>query len=83
MKLRAGDLVVINEMVLPRAHLYAEPASTLFVAQTDGSYREVAYLDVGEPAIVISLSSYDGRCIYVIGPHGSGWTFGAYLKKVK
>jgi hypothetical protein len=45
--------------------------------------NRVSRLTKHDTACVVSLSHSDGRCVYVIGPHGAGWTFGAFLKKLK
>lgn len=50
--------------------------------EEDG-FNVVSKLARGETAVVVSLSSHDCRSVYVIGPHGAGWTFGANLKRIK
>jgi len=36
----------------------------------------------GQTAMVISLDTNDARCVYIVGPSGTGWTFGAFLNRV-
>ena len=75
MKFRAGDMVTVN--LVDATDLFAEP----FAADEPG--HPVSHLTCADTAVVVSLSSHDGKCVYIIGPHGAGWTFGALLKRVK
>jgi hypothetical protein len=68
-------MVTVN--LVESTDLYDQPF------ELDAPGRPVSRLTNRDTAVVVSLSSFDGRCVYVIGPHGAGWTFGAYLKKVK
>jgi len=34
-------------------------------------------------AMVIAVPKRDGSSVYVLGPNGGGWTFGAMLKVVE
>ena len=81
MKLRAGDMVMIA---------WGDIAGSTSLGLTSSPFNPlhleseiVSQLNVGETAIVISLSDSAGTNVYVIGPHGSGWTFGGYLKRVE
>jgi hypothetical protein len=77
-KFAAGDHVTLNgDLVCDVVTLFAEPFEATYVPQI------VSKFEKGETAIVVSLSSFDGKCVYVIGPNGAGWTFGAFLKLVK
>jgi hypothetical protein len=72
---RAGMLVTTRQGV-EAAELFAMlPSLTLSTA--DGRY-----LKQGQVAIVIALSSYDAKAVYLIGPCGAGWAFGAFLERV-
>lgn len=75
MKFKSGDLVTVamSEVII----LYNEPFHPLKEA------KPLSHLTNSDTAVIISLSNYDGRSVYVIGPHGGGWTFGGYLKKVE
>lgn len=75
MKFRAGDMVTVN--LVESTDLFDQP----FELDNPGG-QPVSHLSNKDTAIVVSLSNADGRCVYVIGPHGAGWTFGAFLKKV-
>lgn len=74
MKLKSGDLVTVtlNEVII----LYDVPFHPLTEA------KPLAHLTNSDTAVVVSLSNYDGRSVYIVGPHGAGWTFGGYLKKI-
>ncbi len=76
MKLSAGDMVTVY--LVDNAYLYGQ-AFEAFSPDDD----PVSFLTAKDTAIIISLSNSDGRCVYVAGPHGTGWIFGAYLKRVK
>ena len=76
MKLRAGDMVVLN--LVDETDLFDQPFE---IDSPQG--HPVSHLTKHDTACVVSLSSSDGRCVYVVGPHGAGWTFGALLKKVR
>lgn len=76
MKFRAGDMVTLN--LVDETDLFDGP----FELGVPGDHP-VSHLTKADTAIVVSLSNSDGRCVYVVGPHGAGWTFGAYLKRVK
>lgn len=75
MKLRAGDMVVLN--LVDEADLFDSP----FELDNPGGHP-VSHLTKRDTAVVVSLSNLDGRCVYVVGPHGAGWTFGAFLKRM-
>lgn len=76
MRFRAGDMVTVN--LVDAIDLYDQP----FELDSPVGHP-VSHLTKADTAIVVSLSNFDGRCVYVVGPHGAGWTFGAYLKRVK
>lgn len=75
MKLKAGDMVTVN--LVETIDLFAEQF------EPGSQSHPVTHLTDRDTAIVVSLSNHDGRCVYVIGPYGAGWTFGALLKKIK
>lgn len=77
MKFAAGDMVTPNPMMADEVLLYNEPPSP------QSNFEHVSFLSPNNTAIVVSLSSADAKCVYIIGPNGAGWTFGAYLKMVK
>jgi hypothetical protein len=41
--------------------------------------RIIGVLKKNDIAIVIATYRDDGSQVYVLGPNGSGWTYGAYL----
>jgi len=77
LKLRAGDLVTPSKLL--------ESTATIFVyANKPGAevfQHPIGELRQSDVALVISLSSSDAKLVYVIGKC-SGWTFGAYLRKL-
>lgn len=75
MSLRAGDLVTLK---------FPFVSTSLFSDQPDVLEGNVIVCDITtmDVALVISLSSYDAKCVYIAGPHGCGWAFGAHLKQV-
>ena len=77
MKLRAGDMVTVH--IVAEIDLFAEP----FSPDSSGDPDPVSHLTCHDTAVIVSLSTYDGKCVYVVGPHGAGWAFGAYLKRIK
>jgi hypothetical protein len=44
--------------------------------------RIIGRLEQKEMALVIAIERADGGSVYVIGPHGGGWAFGAFLTVV-
>lgn len=45
--------------------------------------RVIGQLLPDDVALVVAIERSDGSSIYVIGPSGSGWAFGAFLKIVR
>ncbi len=43
------------------------------------NFTPATYLLPGDVALVISISNNDCQHVYVIGPRGPGWTYGAVL----
>lgn len=83
MRLLPGQLVSMysaygfgsmGQAVVP---LYATIPGPLFTNED-----ECGFIEETDVVLVVALSSFDGTCVYVTGPNGSGWTFGAYLKLV-
>ena len=73
---RAGQLVTIDERTssTPTTELYSCPGGTEDV-------RVIGQLRAKDVALVVA-SWHGGTSIYVIGPMGGGWTFGALLRVV-
>lgn len=76
MRHQAGDMVTLN--LVEEADLYDHPFET-----EEPNGHPVSHLTSKDTAVIVSLSNADARCVYVVGPHGAGWTFGALLKRVK
>jgi len=75
-KLRAGDMVTAADLV-DEVELFAQARD----AGLQTAYGVV--MKKGEVALVIALDRHDARTVYIIGPMGAGWAFGAFLKRVK
>jgi hypothetical protein len=73
---KAGQLVTIDERTnsAPITELYSVPGGA-------DDVRVIGRLSPKDVALVIA-SWHGGTSIYVIGPSGGGWTFGALLKVV-
>jgi hypothetical protein len=76
MKLAAGDMVTLA--LVEYVDLFDQPFDVLFPNEDP-----VSFLTSKDTAVIVSLSSADGRCVYIMGPNGGGWTFGALFKRVK
>lgn len=77
MSFRAGDMVRGSDLSTDVIELFDSPPGPLYHGEA-----VIAHLKRGESALVVSLDRHDGRCVYVMGPHGGGWTFGAFLQRV-
>ena len=76
MKLNAGDMVTIT--ILDSIELFDKPPKP-------GHFNKcnpTSTIKNGQVAVVVSLDTDDGKCVYVVGSSGSGWTFGALLKRI-
>jgi len=78
-KLRAGDMVILNTALgnvslslfsTPEPSDILEPESNVKLLQ-------------GQVGLVVSLSSHDARSVYIITSTGSGWALGAFLRKIQ
>lgn len=76
MKLSAGNMVV---SLLESIELFDRPPRPNNINECIAT----ATLKNKQTAMVISLDSSDGRCVYIIGPTGTGWTFGAFLNRIE
>jgi hypothetical protein len=45
--------------------------------------RIIGRLEPHDIGLVIAIERADGGAVYVIGPHGGGWAFGAFLIIIK
>lgn len=73
---RPGQLVGPNELTDPRESL---PLHSVPAGATD--VRIVGRLAPRDVALVIT-TTVGCMSVYVVGPNGAGWTFGAMLKPV-
>lgn len=76
MKIRAGDLVKAASIVGYTVDLSSSPNVLLGTGVITGR------LGARDCGLALALDRSDGRCVYVIGSNGCGWTFGAFLDKV-
>ncbi len=74
---RSGQLVGVNQLTNPvgKVDLYSVPGGT-------DDVRVIGSLRPHDVALVIS-SYRGGSSVYVVGPHGGGWAFGAFLKVIQ
>lgn len=74
---RPGHLVRLNELTDPSETLplHSVPGGTVDV-------RTIGRMTTNDIALVIGVTA-GCASVYVIGPGGSGWTFGAMLKLVR
>lgn len=68
---KAGQLVVLAWE--DSTQLYSVPSDIKDV-------RVIGWLEKRDVALVVTADRSDGSRVYVVGPHGGGWTFGALLK---
>jgi len=70
----SGQLVGVNPHTNPTGNvdLYSVPGGS-------DDVRVIGTLRPHDVALVIS-SYRSGTSVYVLGPHGGGWAFGAFLK---
>jgi len=71
---KAGQLVRIVDFEEGPVYLWNEPGNLNANARSTGMIR------AKDVALVIALNRADGSNIYVVGPSGGGWTFGALLR---
>ncbi len=74
---RSGQLVGVNPLTNPvgKVDLYSVPGGS-------DDVRVIGSLKPTDVALVIS-SYRGGSSVYVVGPHGGGWAFGAFLKVIQ
>jgi hypothetical protein len=77
---RPGQLVRLSALHSDdlAVELYSFPPGAALA--DDGDSRVVGRLDHADVALVIALGNRDGSKLYVFGPHGGGWTFGAFFE---
>jgi len=78
---KAGQLVKPVEWLDENVDLYSVPGGARPIA---GKIlpRVISKLESRDVALVIALERSDGGSVYVLGPHGGGWAFGAFLEVV-
>lgn len=74
---KPGQLVRFNEDYGDGASLYNVPGGF------DKNALATSMILRRDVAVVIAVGRSDGSQVYVLGPHGGGWTFGAFLKILK
>ena len=77
---KAGQLVVSVHWSEEPIPLYNKTGTNVpFYEASD--VRVIGHLEKSDIAIIIGTTR-SGVDVYVVGPHGSGWTFGALLSVV-
>ena len=85
MILNCGDLVSLRVPVLTKLHTDISDVDILHPQYKQSRVLSTndhgpAYLLPGDVALVITVSSeHDHRHVYIVGPHGTGWTYSAAL----
>lgn len=78
---RAGQLVKLVDWLDEPQGLYSLPGGARPYPGTVLP-RQISRLEKGNVALVIAIERSDGGSVYVLGPHGGGWAFGAFLEVV-
>ena len=78
---RAGQLVTPVKWLDEDVDLFSVPGGARPIAGTMLP-RTIGKLGLGKVALVIAIERADGGSVYVLGPGGGGWAFGAFLEVV-
>ena len=78
---KAGQMVSPVDWTDEPIDLFNLPGGTSSVGSE--TVKVVGKLQPRDVALVVSIERADGSNVYVIGPHGGGWAFGAFLKVVR
>jgi len=78
---KAGQLVKPVSWLDEPIDLFSVPGGARPMAG-DVLPRRISRLETREVALVIAIERSDGGSVYVLGPHGGGWAFGAFLEVV-
>lgn len=78
---KVGQMVSVLDWHDDNLELYDAPAGRL--SADDVGTRVIGTLKHGDVALVVATERTDGGCVYVIGPNGGGWAFGAFLNIVR
>jgi hypothetical protein len=78
---RAGQLVSMASWTNDGCDLFNAPG--MVAKSTDERVRVIGRLDKHDVGLIVALERADGGSVYVIGPHGGGWAFGAFLVVVE
>ena len=79
---RAGQLVSPVEFEEEGIDLYSLPGGAKAFRGTE-DLRVIGRLEKKDLALVVATERTDGGSVYVVGPHGGGWAFGAFLTIVR
>lgn len=78
---KAGQLVKLVDWLDEPIDLFNAPGGARpIVGQV--LPRIISKLGKRDIALVIAIERSDGGSVYVLGPHGGGWAFGAFLEVV-
>ena len=78
---RAGQLVKPVGWVEEDLDLFSVPGGARPLAGRQLP-RIISHLGKRDIALVIAIERSDGGSVYVLGPKGGGWAFGAFLEVV-
>ena len=82
MKFHIGDLVPVTDVGIGELELTSDPQDSLMSYDKYKEIKVTGHLGVRNLGIVTMVKSHDARRVFIVGPRGSGWTMGAWIKKI-
>ena len=82
MKLHIGDLVTITDAGIGELELTSDPEDELMSFSKYKEIRITGRLGYGNVGIVTMAKSHDARRVFLVGSRGSGWTMGAWIRRI-
>lgn len=76
-RFRPGQLVCHAGLEDDSIDLYSSPWSGDI-----SKARIIGHMKINDVALVVAIAKADGSMVYVLGPNGGGWAFGAFLRIV-
>ena len=83
MKFRRGDLVTTIDYQIGNLELTSLPQGSVMSYSEYEKIKTTGSLSHKNIGIVTMIEGYDCRSVYVVGNSGSGWTLGAWIKKIE
>jgi hypothetical protein len=82
MKVRIGDIVTITDMGIGELELTSDPEDELMSFSKYKEIKVTGHLGYKNVGIVTMVKSHDARRVFIVGSRGSGWTMGAWIRRV-